>query len=326
MKRERALGYGPEGAVPDGIRGEPTDPQWHYWVDRYIISRASERRLALNTIEAYSNDLEQFRVYLEVQRREIPSLDPGVIKGFLSHLHDLGYSRSTIARKHSAVRSFLRFLSREGILATNPAKGIPTIKLERKIPDFLYEDEVRRLLSVPDPITPLGLRDRAILETLYATGLRVGELVSLDVEDVDYSVGYVQVVGKGGKERFVPLGSMAISALGDYLERARPALIKGNRRAARDSGPLFVNHRGGRLSARGVRLILDRIIGREATLRRISPHTLRHSFATHLLERGADLRAVQEMLGHASVSTTQIYTHVTKRRLKEVYDRYFPRA
>ncbi|HHY37823.1 MAG TPA: site-specific tyrosine recombinase XerD [Clostridia bacterium] len=326
MKREKVSVSEPGLVAPGVIRGEPADPQWYYWVDRYVVSRASEKGLALNTIEAYSKDLEQFRVYLEMIQRGISSLDPAVIKGFLSYLHDQGYSRPTIARKHSAVRSFLRFLSREGKLAANPAKGIPTIKLERKIPDFLYEDEVLKLLSIPDRTTPLGLRDRAILETLYATGLRVGELVSLDVEDVDYSLGYVQVVGKGGKERFVPLGSMAISALGDYLERARPTLIAKNRKAAVDSGPLFVNLRGGRLSTRGVRLILDRIIRKEASLRKISPHTLRHSFATHLLEHGADLRAVQEMLGHASVSTTQIYTHVTKKRLKEVYDKYFPRA
>lgn len=307
-------------------RREWNDPEWYYWVDSYIVSRASERGPALNTIESYSKDLEQFKVFLESMGRGISSLDTACIRGFLSFLHDKGYSRSTISRKHSAIRSFLKFLTREGKLPKNPAKGMPGIKLERKIPEFLYENEIKSLLAVPDIRTVLGLRDRALLETLYGTGLRVSELVSLDIEDVDYSVGYVQVVGKGGKERFVPLGSVAISVLGKYLEESRPHLAKRNKNTGIESGPLFLNNRGKRLTARGVRVILDRMIDEVKVSKRVSPHTIRHSFATHLMENGADLRAVQEMLGHASVSTTQIYTHVTKKRLKEVYDRFFPRS
>jgi site-specific recombinase XerD len=248
-------------------------------------------------------------------------MDVSTVRRFLAYLHDQGYSKRSIARKHSALRSFMRFLVREGHLTLNPAAMIPLIKKGRPLPGFLYSPDVERLIESQDISSPLGTRDRAILETLYGAGLRVAELVSLDLGDVDSSVGYVQVVGKGGKERFVPLGSKAIEALGLYFARGRSRLARNPGERA-----LFLNARGSRLTDRGVREIMTRCSRKAGLAGAPSPHTLRHSFATHMLDAGADLRSVQEMLGHASVSTTQIYTHVTKERLKEVYLRAHPRA
>lgn len=291
------------------------------------VSRGASRR----TLTAYETDLGQFCDYLG--RRGIdPSavsglarVDEVVLRGYLEHLARAGYARRSVARKIAAIRSLFRYLCRQEIVTADPTLNLGTPKLEQKIPRFLYPQEMDALLAAPDTSSPLGLRDRAILETLYATGVRVGELVALDLGDVDYSLGHVLVMGKGGKERYVPLGSQAIDALGAYLERSRPVLL-GADRADRRNRALFLNARGGRLSARGVQRLVDRYIARAALAIHVSPHAIRHSFATHLLEAGADLRSVQEMLGHASVSTTQIYTHVTREHLKRIYDQAHPRA
>jgi len=289
-------------------------------VDMFLGTLSAEKGCSVRTIDSYSGDLSQFFHFPGCPGR-VAQIDVSTVRRFLAYLHDHGYSKRTIARKHSALRSFMRFLVREGYLSSNPGAMIPLIKKGRPLPKFLYSPEVERLIESQDVSSPLGTRDRAILETLYGAGLRVAELVSLDLGDVDSSVGYVQVVGKGGKERFVPLGTKAIEALGLYLSRGRPHLARCPGERA-----LFLNARGSRLTGRGIRDIMVRCSRRAGLAQVSSPHTLRHSFATHMLDAGADLRSVQEMLGHASVSTTQIYTHVTKDRLKEVYLKAHPRA
>ena len=297
--------------------------EWDRWQDEFLSYYVAGRRASLHTVTAYGGDLGQFRGYLEgagvtsfaeIGRREW--------RGFLSSLVEAGYSRSTIARKLSALRSFFGYLVWRGVISASPVDDVPVPKQVRKLPSYLGIPEVEQLLALPDPRTPLGLRDRALLEVLYATGIRVSELVGLNLGDTDCSAGAVVVRGKGSKERFVPLGSQAITALGEYLERGRPRL------AARASPgrALFLNGRGGRLSGRSVRRILDRYVEQLALTTHVSPHTLRHSFATHLLQRGADLRSVQEMLGHVSVKTTQIYTHVDSTQLRQAYNRFHPRA
>lgn len=292
-----------------------------------FLSYLVAKRASPRTVESYSFDLRQFLSFVEEEGLDLPSVDALFLRRYLARLKEQGYGKRSIARKQASLRTFFKFLLEQGGLQRNPAADFATVKLERSLPGFLYQDEVAALLAAPDG-SVLGRRDVALLETLYATGLRVSELVNLNLTDVDYSIGFVQVVGKGGKERFVPLGSVAIQRLGEYLEKARPILAeKGERRGEREARrALFLNKNGGRLSVRGVARILDKYVELLALNRRVTPHTLRHSFATHLLEGGADLRAVQEMLGHASVSTTQIYTHVTKKRLREVYKRTHPRA
>lgn len=288
-----------------------------------------ERGASPHTVAAYSSDLAQFFGFLQ----RIPTLraqDPaGVshvhVRAFLAFLQSKRYSRRSVARKLAAIRAFFRFRSHRRGLDLNPGRAVATPRLPRRLPRFLAEEEAGALVERPDPRTPLGKRDRALLEILYGSGLRVGELVSLDLDDVDATGGVVRVQGKGGRERLAPLGSKAIAALGDYLERGRPRLLRLSAGADRERA-LFLNCRGSRLSARGVREVVARYSAGLGGGNPVSPHTLRHSFATHLLDNGADLRAVQELLGHASVATTQIYTHVTRERLRAVYERAHPRA
>jgi integrase/recombinase XerD len=234
---------------------------------------------------------------------------------------DAPYRATSVARALSAVRSFHRFLVREGLTDRDPAVGVPQPRLPRSLPRPLPVDDVRRLLETPDPGSPSGMRDRAILELLYGSGLRISELTGLDVDDVDLEGESVRVLGKGGKERDVPVGSFARDAVGAYLTRVRPALATVATR-----GALFLNARGGRLSRQSCARLLGRYVRLAGIERRVTLHTLRHSFATHLLEGGADVRVVQELLGHASVATTQIYTLVTSQHLREVYEAAHPRA
>jgi integrase/recombinase XerC len=234
-----------------------------------------------------------------------------------------------VARKLAALRSFFKHLCREGVLEENPAAVVSSPRLEKRLPRYLHVKEVEDLLRQPDS-SPLGLRDRAVLEMLYGTGARIAEIRALDMDDVDLEGGFVRLTGKRRKERLVPLGSYARSALVRYLSEVRPMLLRAADRPGRSGSPgsraLFLNRRGGRLSVRGLRRLVDKYVRRLARERRVTPHALRHSFATHLLDNGADIRSVQEMLGHASLSTTQIYTHVSQTRIRAVYRNAHPRA
>lgn len=307
------------------------------WQAEFLVEVGVSRTQSPSTQNAYANDLRQFTAFLASQSKTTnpppaSALTSDHLRHFIQHLAREGYEASSISRKTSCVRSFMKFLERRGVIPDTQAKAVPPRRVKRPLPKVLMEKEVEDLLNAPDRETPLGKRDRAMFELLYGAGLRVSELCGLNIGDVDYSLGFVQVLGKGGKERFVPVGSMALQALGDYLESGRPRL----ERAARPGEvgvvttlrrPLFLNRFGKRLSARSVRRTLEKYL-REAGLdpSRCSPHTLRHSFATHLLAGGADLRSVQDMLGHASVRTTQIYTHVMPEHLRDVYRNHHPRA
>ncbi len=279
-----------------------------------------ERNASRHTIRAYGDDLNQFSDYLEGVLGRAPrpeGVDHVLIRGFLAELHRRGLKKTSSARKLAGLRTFFRFLCREGVLERNPARALQSPRLEKRIPAPLDEAQVEALLDVPgDGVA--SLRARALLELLYATGIRCAELVGLDVGEVDLEARMVRVLGKGSKERIVPFGTRARTALRAWL-RARSGL-----RPKTDA--VFINLRGGRLSDRSVRALLGRRVHQVSLTRRCSPHTLRHSFATHLLARGADLRAIQELLGHASLSTTQRYTHVDTRQLLEVYKKTHPRA
>lgn len=273
-----------------------------------------ERGLSENTISAYSRDLNEFVSFTG----DILGVTTGDISRYLERLRQLGRTSSTIDRKVDAIRGFYKFLVREGLIRHNPTDILEPIKSWHKLPSVLSIREVEMLLEHPDLSTPLGIRDKALLELLYATGLRVSEVINLKIDDVSVDNRYVRCKGKGGKERIVPIGSKASESLRQYLESGRPALDP-------KEDWLFVNYAGEKLTRDGVRKIIQKLAN-SAGIRKISPHTLRHCFATHLLERGADLRSLQEMLGHESISTTQIYTHVTSERLREVHSRFHPRG
>lgn len=298
-------------------------------VSRYLDHLTVERGLAANTIGAYRRDLTRYLRFLAARDVTEPAqVDEATVRSFLASLSastygddERPYRATSVARTLSSVRSFHRFLVREGVTERDPASGVAQPKLPRSLPHPLTVDEVGRLLDVPDRGTSAGLRDRAILEMLYGAGLRVSELTGLDVDDVDLEEGSVRVLGKGGKEREVPLGRYGREAVAAYLTRARPAFATGVGR-----GALFLNQRGGRLSRQSCDRMVRAAARAAAIDRHVSLHTLRHSFATHLLEGGADVRVVQELLGHASVATTQIYTLVTREHLREVYYSSHPRA
>jgi integrase/recombinase XerC len=297
-------------------------------VHRYLEHLAHERRASPETLRAYENDLLYFHEFLardflgkdpaEVRPEEVDSL---AVRSFLAALTRKGLSKRSQARTLSAVRSLFRFACREGSLSANPAQAVRTPKFASRLPRHLRPGEVEALVEAPTGSAPLDRRDRAILELLYAAGLRVGELVSLDWGDLDLSQRTLRVVGKGGKERMVPFGRSALEALRAWREvcdQVRDPNVEGD--------PVFVATKGRRLSDRGVRTLVDRWVGKAAIAAGVHPHTLRHTFATHLLEGGADLRSIQELLGHASLSTTQKYTHLEVERLLSVYRQAHPRA
>jgi integrase/recombinase XerD len=290
-------------------------------VASYLRHLEVERRVATNTHDAYRRDLARLSAFAATRGLAVDRLSRADLEQLVRGAVAGGLSPTSIARLVAAVRGFFRFLRVTGRLSENPADDLQAPRTFASLPHFLSLADVDALIAAPDVTTPRGLRDRALIETLYATGLRVSELVGLRLTDVRLSEGYVQCLGKGSKERIVPLGAEAAQWIERYESSARPVLMRG-----RPSPFLFVNARGGgRLSRLGVWKLL-KAYGRQAGLRApLSPHVLRHSFATHLLERGADLRAIQTMLGHADVSTTQIYTHVLEARLREVYDRFHPR-
>jgi len=290
-------------------------------IDAYLDHLRVERRLADHTLESYARDLAALGAFAAGAGRSTESLDRAALELFVREQRERGLSPRSVARLVAAVRGFYRFLVLDRHLERNPADDLRPPRAWPALPKFLSLDEVDILIAQPDVTTPLGLRDRAMIELLYATGLRVTELVSVRLADLHLAEHYLTCIGKGSKERLVPIGEQATDWIRKYQSTARKALLKG-----RASPRLFVNARGGPLTRVGFWKILKQH-GRKAQLpRMLSPHVLRHSFATHLLERGADLRAIQLMLGHADLSTTQIYTHVLEARLRTVYDRFHPRA
>ncbi len=292
------------------------------WIDRFIAHLAAERGCSEHTVRAYRIDLDQFRSFVEEGAVRGPVIDFRTLRDYIGSLHGR-YKKTTVSRKLSAVRSFLTFLERRGLQADNPGADLASPKQGKPIPVHLPVDDMFRLLEGPDCGDPLGLRDRAILEVLYSCGLRVSELAGLDLEDVDAEQRLVRVTGKGNKERVVPVGGTALRAVERYLEAVRP--LRRRVWPDPDRGPLYLNHRGGRLTVRSMARIVKRYALAAGLDPDVSPHALRHTFATHLLEGGADLRSVQELLGHESLSTTQKYTHVTLDRLMAVYDKAHPR-
>ena len=291
-------------------------------VRAFLRTQRAERDLSPHTLAAYERDLHQFTGWAARSRVvQVADLDRRLLRRYVAWLSERGYARRSIGRKVSAVRSLLRWAVAHGILTASPAEGLTVPKLERTLPRVLRREEAEALLELPPADDPAGLRDRALLETLYGSGLRVAELCALDVDDLDLEGASVTVMGKGRKQRRVPLSAPAIRALRVYLQHARGKLLPRSREAV-DHAALFRNARGARMGPRSVRALLRRYSG-EAN---VSPHTLRHSFATHLLDGGADLRSVQELLGHESLGTTQLYTHVSSERLRAVYERSHPRA
>jgi tyrosine recombinase XerC len=291
-------------------------------IEEYIQHLALERRLSPHTVAAYRSDLMGLATFLGRSGTDLAGATHSLLRRWLAHLATRGYARTSVARKGAAVRSMYRYLARRGRVPGNPAALLAAPKLPTVLPAALKQGDAATLVEAPHGDDPYAIRDRAILEVLYATGIRVAELCGLDVGDVDLDRGRVRVLGKGGTEREVPVGDVAADALSEYLHRVRPGMApQGGRSAA-----LFFNRRGKRTSTRDIRSVVQKYRDQALIGRRASPHTLRHSFATHLMEGGADIRAVQELLGHSSLATTQRYTHVSRGRLFGVYRDSHPRA
>jgi len=298
----------------------------------FLQTAETVKNISEHTRSAYERDLRQFFKFLKDKGvSSLNQVDHLILRRFLAMLQEKDYLKSSVARKCASLRSFFKFLVREGILGSNPTSSLHTPKKDRKLPQFLTEDEVTQLLDLPDENEPSGIRDKALFETLYSCGTRVSELAGLNLADVDLLGDIIKVRGKGKKERICPLGKPAIKALNNYLD-IRSTFFSKTGKAARkgfktspNKNAVFVNAKGGRLTTRSMERILKSYVA-NVTSKKVTPHTLRHSFATHLLSRGADLRSVQELLGHKNLSTTQIYTHVSTELMKKVYDSTHPRA
>jgi integrase/recombinase XerC len=294
-------------------------------IAQFLRFLAVERNAADLTIKSYREDLTALADYLKQLFSRDPTpreLTPLDLRGYVSALHDAGYAKTSVARRLASLRTFFKFCQREGLAENNPAKPLRNPRPDRKLPHFLTTDEVAKLLDTPPAQVSMGLRDRAILETVYSAGLRVSELVGMNLGDIDRNNALLRVRGKGRKERLSPLGSYALRALDDWLKQRRLS----PKEPAGSSSPVFVNKFGRRLTTRSVARMLEKHLKSAGLDGRTSPHTLRHSFATHLLDRGADIRSVQELLGHKSLVTTQIYTHVSTAGLKAAYEKAHPRA
>jgi len=300
-------------------------------IKQFLQHLQYERNVSTHTLRNYASDLEQFLVFI---RQASKSLEPSIedidhltIREWLAELHGVNKKKSSIARKLASLRTFYQFLIREGVVEKNFAKLVSTPKIEKKLPTHLSMEDAVRFIETPDVDTDLGRRDRAILELLYATGIRVGELVSIDISDVDFRERLVRVTGKRRKQRIVPFTDTALQTMLLYLEQTRPRLSMNASVLKRDDSALFLNYQGTRMTTRSVGRMVEKYIRMCADINRhISPHSLRHTFATHLLDAGADLRDIQELLGHARLSTTQIYTQVSMEKLIEVYDQAHPKA
>jgi integrase/recombinase XerC len=306
----------------------PAKPMLAASLTEFLQHLAVEKNASVHTVKSYREDLTQA---LEFFRERAAGREPAVadltgrsLRAYLVWLHERGYAKSTVARRLAAVRSWCRFLCRQGKMAANPADTLRAPRQDKKLPHFLGEDAMTRLLEAPHSDSPMGVRDRAILETLYSAGLRISELTGLNIDDVDLESGLATVRGKGKRERLALLGTKALGALQDWLS-VRSQALSDKSKAARTPA-VFLNKHGTRLTSRSVGRLLEKYLAAAGLDPRASPHSLRHSFATHLLDRGADIRSVQELLGHRSLATTQIYTHVTTHRLHDSYQKAHPRA
>lgn len=293
-------------------------------IEEYLIHLKIERNLADNSIESYRRDIEHYRRFLEVEQiYEWNMVDRYAIVLFLQRLKEEGKSDNSIIRMTSSLRQFHQFLRQEKITTQDVMQSVDTPKKAETLPKVMSLKEVDMLLETPDIKTNIGLRDRAILEVMYATGLRISELINLKMDELHLTMGFIQTIGKGNKERILPIGGMAVNYLNDYLEYSRPIF---ENKAKEVSPFVFLNSRGNGLSRQGVWKNIKKIVQKAGIKQNVTPHMIRHSFATHLLENGADLRIVQELLGHSDISTTQIYTHITKARMKDIYNEFHPRA
>ncbi|HET9713052.1 MAG TPA: tyrosine recombinase XerC [Pyrinomonadaceae bacterium] len=298
-------------------------------IEQFLEHLRYERNVSAHTLRNYASDLEQFTHFLAPDRKtklpDVTEIDHLTIREWMASLHSDQKKKSSIARKLAALRTFFQFLVREGVLELNPAKLVSTPKLEKKLPNHLSIEEAIRFIESPDVETDLGKRDRAMLELMYATGVRVAELTTLNVPDVDFQNQLIRVTGKRRKQRIVPFGDPAGEAIRNYLG-VREKFLFNAPVSKRDEAALFLNYQGTRITTRSVGRMVEKYIRICAGMHNISPHALRHSFATHLLDSGADLRDIQELLGHARLSTTQVYTHVSMEKLIEVYDKAHPKA
>lgn len=297
-------------------------------IENYINHMRVEKGASKLTLLGYKTDLMQYINFI-AQKKNLPAekvslemLNHRLLREYLAQMQEKNLKRATMARKLAALRSYVRYLCQANILKSNPIAAVTTPRQDKKLPKFLYSQEIDLLLNAPDISASLGRRDKAILETLYATGLRVSELVGMDLKDIDFNEKLIKITGKGEKQRIVPVGSKALEALELYIEKTRKTLIK---KADDHHDAVFLNKFGTRLSDRSVRNIINKYVEKVAINQKISPHTLRHTFATHLLNKGADLRAVQELLGHVKLSTTQIYTHLTRDSIKAIHSDTHPR-
>ncbi|TCL56484.1 integrase/recombinase XerC [Hydrogenispora ethanolica] len=295
------------------------------FIDEYLTQLRVGKNYSPKTIESYGLDLRQFFEFLQEKKiQDLEKVDHLLVREFLSQLKQADYAKTSTARKIACIRSFFKYLCRQGYLDRNPVLGVATPKREKKLPQFLYQQEMLDLLELVDCSEKLGIRDRALLELFYSSGLRLQEVVGLTLGDLDFPRGYIRVFGKGSKERLVPLGGAAQRALQHYLQESRPYLASEVN--GKPSSNVFLNYRGTRLSGRSIQRIFAKYLQQLALNRKLSPHAIRHTFATHLLENGADLRVVQELLGHVDISTTQIYTHLTREKIRAVYLNSHPRA
>ena len=289
----------------------------------YLHFLKVERQLADNTISSYKRDLTSYIGWFVQHSTELQSINQQKITEYLHSLKESGKSSRTVSRQISSIRSFHQFMLRDKVTDTDPTVHLELPKLEQKLPRVLSPADIDTIIDTVGTTTPQSIRDTAMIELLYGTGMRVSELIGMNVSDINLTMGFVRVFGKGSKERIVPIGTTAVNACTAYLEDVRPEFVSA---ARSDRDALFLNGRGGRLTRQSIWSLLRSVSERAQLTQKLTPHMLRHSFATHLVENGADLRSVQEMLGHADISTTQIYTHVSKTRLKDVYSQYHPRA
>lgn len=291
-------------------------------LDSFLTYLTVEKGLSKNTLESYGRDVRKFLLFLEEEQiKTIQEIKYENILDFLSHFKKQGFSDTTTVRTIVSIKQFFKYLLLEKIIKEDPTSQIRTPKMKKSIPGVISLEDVERVLASPNESTPEGIRDLAMLEVLYATGIRVSELIWLKLNEVNFEMGFVIVYGKGSKERIVPIGGQAQEKLRTYMELSRPLLLK-----SRDSKELFVTRRGKAMTRQGFWKLIKNYALKAGITKQISPHTMRHSFATHLLERGADLRTIQIMLGHSDISTTQIYTHVENERLKEIHKKYHPRS